>query len=167
MSVLEENNVVLDDNSVEVKPCINRECSIPEIKIYFYRCYDEHEAPSSCNTTVNLSWLLHSEYVLGGEFHRRGKVVLSMKVCGRRNIRKHREIRGSDKYFTLDILLKFDSLDKMKITSSETKEKFKISGKGLITSLVFKAKVGPHKYKMARYAIRNVSKKDHLKIIRF
>ena len=41
-----------------------------------------------------------------------------------------------------------------------------ISGKGLITSLGFKDKVRPHKYKKARYAIGNVSKKDILKIIR-
>ena len=41
-----------------------------------------------------------------------------------------------------------------------------ISGKGLITSLGFKAKVRPQKYKKARYAIRNVSKKYPSKIIR-
>ena len=40
------------------------------------------------------------------------------------------------------------------------------SGKGLITFLDFKAKLRPHKYKKARYAIGNVSKKDLSKIIR-
>ena len=35
-----------------------------------------------------------------------------------------------------------------------------------MTSLGFKAKVRPQKYKKARYAIRNVSKKDLFKIIR-
>ena len=44
-----------------------------------------------------------------------------MKNCGRHNVRKHKEIKGSDKHVTLDILLKCDSLDKMKITSSESK----------------------------------------------
>ena len=73
--------------------------------------------------------------------------AVNMKNCGRRNVRKQREIKGSDKYVTLDISLKFDSLDNMKITSSESKEKSEISGKGLITSLGFKAKVRPHKYK--------------------
>ena len=43
---------------------------------------------------------------------------VNMKNCGRRNDRKYREIKGSDKYVTLDILLKIDSIDKMKITSS-------------------------------------------------
>ena len=61
--------------------------------------------------------------------------------------------------------MKFDNLDKMKTTSSESKEKHEISGKGLITSLGFKSKVRPHKYKKARYAIINVSKKYLLKII--
>ena len=47
--------------------------------------------------------------------------AVKMKNCGCHNVRKHREIKGSDKYVTLDISLKFDSLDKMKIISSESK----------------------------------------------
>ena len=86
--------------------------------------------------------------------------AVNMKNCVRSNDRKHRYIKGSDKYVTLDISLKFDSLEKMKITSSESKDNFGRSGKGLITSLGLKAKVGSHKYKKARYAIGNVSKED-------
>ena len=89
-----------------------------------------------------------------------------MKICGRCNVRKHKEIKGSDKYVTLDISLNFDNLDKMKITSSESKVKLERSGKGLITSLGFKGKVRPQKCKKARYAIGNVSKKYFSKIIR-
>ena len=48
--------------------------------------------------------------------------AVNMKFYVRRNVRKHREIKGSEKYVTLDISLKFDSLEKMKITSSESKE---------------------------------------------
>ena len=93
-------------------------------------------------------------------------LAVDMKICGRRNVRKHEEIRGSEKYVTLDISSKFYSLDKMKITSSESKGKLEISGKGLITSLGFKIKSRSHKYKKTRYAIGNVSKKDLSKIIR-
>ena len=50
-----ENNVVLNEKSVEGKPCLNRESMIPDLKMYLYICYDEHEAPSSCNTNVYLS----------------------------------------------------------------------------------------------------------------
>ena len=50
-----ENNVVLNKNSVEVKPCIDRESKIPDLTIKLYICYDEHEYPSSCNTTAYLS----------------------------------------------------------------------------------------------------------------
>ena len=71
--------------------------------------------------------------------------AVKMKNFSRHNVRKYRDIKGSDKYVTLDISLKFDSLDKMRIKSSESKEKLEISGNGLITSLGFKAKVGPHK----------------------
>ena len=65
---------------------------------------------------------------------------VNMKNYGRHNVRKHKEIKGSDKYVNLDISLKFDNLDKMKITSSESKGTLERSGKGLITSLVFKTK---------------------------
>ena len=91
---------------------------------------------------------------------------VNMKNGGRLNVRKHKEIRGSNKYVTLDISSKFDSLDKMKITSSESKVKFERSGKGLITFLGFKTKARSQKYKKASYAIRNVSEKDISKIIR-
>ena len=91
---------------------------------------------------------------------------MNMKNCGHHNVRKHKEIKGIDKYVTLGISSKFDSLDKMKIASSESKEKLERPGKGLITPLGFKAKLRPKKYKKARYAIRNVSKKDLSKIIR-
>ena len=79
-----ENNVVLNENSVEGKPCINRESKILAIKIYLYSCYDEHEAPISCNITVYLSWLLHSEDVLGGKFTGKEHLFLAviMKNCG-------------------------------------------------------------------------------------
>ena len=50
-------------------------------------------------------------------------LTVNMKNCGRLNIRKHKEIKVIDKYVTLGISLKFDSLDKMKITSSESKGK--------------------------------------------
>ena len=69
-----------------------------------------------------------------------------MKCFGRCNIRKHKEIRvsekyvtlkknkeirGSDNYVTLDISSKFESLNKIKITSSEPKGKLERSRKGV------------------------------------
>ena len=86
--------------------------------------------------------------------------------CGCRKVRKHKEIKGSDKHVTVDISSKFDSLNKMKTTSSESKKKLERSGKGLITSLGFKTKSRSQKYKKASYAIGNVSEKDLLKIIK-
>ena len=50
-------------------------------------------------------------------------------------------------YVTLDISLNFDKMDKIKITSSESKRKLERSEKGLIISLGFKAKVRLQKYK--------------------
>ena len=48
-----------------------------------------------------------------------------MKIYGRHNVRKHKEVKDSDKYVTLDISLKSDSLNKMKIISSESKTNWK------------------------------------------
>ena len=79
---------------------------------------------------------------------------------GCRNFRKHIDINYSDKYVTLDILLKFGSLDKMRIISSFPKDNLGISGKGLIKSLGLKSKASPKKYKKSRYAIGNESMKD-------
>ena len=39
---------------------------------------------------------------------------VNMKNCGCCNVRKLKEIRGSDNYITLDISSKFDSLNKIK-----------------------------------------------------
>ena len=84
---------------------------------------------------------------------------VNMKNCGRRKVRKHKEIKGSDKIVTLNVSAKFSSLNNMKTTSSESKGKLRRSGKGLVTALYFKTKVRSQKYKKARYAIGNVSKK--------
>ena len=50
-------------------------------------------------------------------------LAVDMKNCGRCNVRKHKDIRDSDKYVTFDISSKFDSLDEMKSTPSESKGK--------------------------------------------
>ena len=69
-----------------------------------------------------------------------------MKNCGRRKFRKHKEIKGSDKCVTLNIheILniseKFDDLNKMESTSSESKVELERSGKGLVTALDLKTK---------------------------
>ena len=91
---------------------------------------------------------------------------MKMKNFGRHNVRKHIDIKGSDKYSTLGISLKFGSLDKMRITSSDPKDSLGISGKVFISSLGLKAKSRQNKYKKVRYAIENFSMKDFSIIIR-
>ena len=50
-------------------------------------------------------------------------LAVDMKNGGRHNVRKHKEVKGSNKNVTLEISSKFDSMDKMKTTSSESKVK--------------------------------------------
>ena len=45
----------------------------------------------------------------------------NMKKCGRCKVRKHKEIKGSDKIVTYNISAKFDNLNNMETTSSESK----------------------------------------------
>ena len=71
---------------------------------------------------------------------------MNMKNCGRHKVRKHKEIKGSDKCVTLNIYEilniseKFDDLNKMETTSSESKVELERSGKGLVTALALKNK---------------------------
>ena len=71
---------------------------------------------------------------------------VNMKNCGKRNVRKHKEIKGSDKSVTLNIYEilniseKFDNLNKKETTSSESKVELERSGKGLVTALALKTK---------------------------
>ena len=83
---------------------------------------------------------------------------VNMRNYGRHNVRKHREIKGGDNYIILDISLKFFSLDKMKITPSETKYYLGRSGKELITSMGLKTNIRSKENKKARYAITNISR---------
>ena len=56
---------------------------------------------------------------------------MKMNNCGRCNVRKHREIKVSYKYVTLDISLKYGSLENMRIKYSEPKDNLGRSGKGV------------------------------------
>ena len=137
LSVLEGGNDVLDETSVERKPCINIESKSLEIKFSY----------TDVMMKMNLLEVVIPQSIYHGCFTRKtfweekftgeGKLfsAMNMKNCGCHNISNHREIKGSDKYVTLDIALKFDSLDKIKSTSSESKDSLVRSGKGLITSL--------------------------------
>ena len=57
---------------------------------------------------------------MGGKFTGKENLFLAvnMKNCGYHKVRKHKQIKASDKYVTLDISSKYDILNKIKITSS-------------------------------------------------
>ena len=67
--------------------------------------------------------------------------AVNMKNGGICNDRTHQKNKSSDKYVTLDVSLKFDSLENMKIISSESQDNLGRPGKGLITSLCLRAKL--------------------------
>ena len=57
---------------------------------------------------------------------------MNVKNCGLRKVRKHKDIKGSDKCVTLNIYEilniseEFDDLEKMETTSSESKVKIEV-----------------------------------------
>ena len=63
-------------------------------------------------------------------------------------------------YDILKFSEKFDNLDKMETTSSESKVEMEGSGKWLVTALDRKTKARSTKYKKARYSTGNVIMKD-------
>ena len=77
--------------------------------------------------TLNTFW--EGKFTLSDFTH------VNMKICDRRNVREHIEIQNGEKYITLDILLKFGSMYRMKITSLDPKHYLGRSVKGLINSL--------------------------------
>ena len=91
---------------------------------------------------------------------------VNKNIYGRQNVNKNIYIRDSVKYITLDTLLEFVSMDKTRITSSETKDNLARSGKKLITSLGLNNNVRSKKHKKAGYTITDVSMKDLSNITR-
>ena len=98
--------------------------------------------PPSINHGCSPRKTLWEENFILGEF-----TAVNMKKHGRRNARKHIEIKGSDKYVTLEVSSKFDSLENIRIISSESDNNLVRPGKGLTTSMGLKAKSRPNKYK--------------------
>ena len=140
----QENCFVLNENSVERKPCINRESKSHELTI---KLYSFHDINMKFLVVVTPPFIYHgcSTQKTFWEEKFTGKKDLfesaNMKNCGRHKSRKHKEIKGSDKIVTLNISAKFDILNKMETTSLESNEKLGISVKGLVTALAFKTKV--------------------------
>ena len=117
----DENNVVLDENSIERKPCVNRESKSLELTIKLYSC---HNINMKFLVVVTPPSIYHgsSTRKTFWEENFTGKKDLfesvNMKNCGCSKVRKHKDIKGSDKIITLNVLEKFDSLNKMETTSS-------------------------------------------------
>ena len=67
---------------------------------------------------------------------------VNTKNCGCCKVRKHKDIKSSDKIVTLNVPFNFDSLNNMETTSLESKVELGRSGNGLVTALDLKTKVG-------------------------
>ena len=71
---------------------------------------------------------------------------MNMRKFGQHNVRKHKEIKDSDEPVTLNMYEilkfseKFDNLDNMETTSSDSKVKMEGSVKWLVTALALKTK---------------------------
>ena len=79
---------------------------------------------------------------------------VNMKNCGCCKVRKHKDIKGSDKCVTLNIYEilniseKFDNQNKIETTFSESKVESKRSGMELVTAMALKTKARSENTKM-------------------
>ena len=71
---------------------------------------------------------------------------VNMKSCGRRNVRKHRDINNGEQYIALHISLDIDFPEKREVNFSKSRGYMGISGKGVITFLTIRTK-SPNKKK--------------------
>ena len=126
----DENNVVIDENSVDRKPCINRESKSLELTIQLYSCHDINTKFLEVVTRPSIYHGCSTRKTFQEEKFTGKKYLfesVNMKNCGQRNVRKHKEIKGSEKFVTLNIqeILniseKFDDLNNMETTSSQSK----------------------------------------------
>ena len=117
----DENNVVLNENSVERKPCLNRESKSDELTIKLYSCHDINMKFLAVVTPPSIYHSCSTRKTFWEEKFTGKKDLfqsMNMKNCGRHKVRKYEEIKGSDKIVTLNISAKFDSLYKMKVAGS-------------------------------------------------
>ena len=102
----DENNVVLDENSVEWKPCVNRESKSLELTINLYSCHNINMKFLVVVTPLSIYHGCSTRKTFWEE-NFTGKQDLfqyvNMKNCGCCKVRKHKEIKGSDKCVTLNI----------------------------------------------------------------
>ena len=66
--------------------------------------------------------------------------LVSMKGCGRHNVRKYWEIKDGEKYIILDISFTIDYMYKREVTSLALMDYMGRSGKGLTASLTHREK---------------------------
>ena len=103
----DENNVVIAENGVEVKPCINRESKRLELTIQLYNCHNINMkfllvvTPPSIYHGCSIQKTFWEEKFTGKEQDL--FVSVNMRNCGQSNVRKHREIKDVDERFTLNM----------------------------------------------------------------
>ena len=90
---------------------------------------------------------------------------VNMKSCGRRNVRKNRDINNGEQYIFLEISCKIDYLDKREFNSSQSKDYMGIPGKGLTTYLALRTKRTNNKEK-AGFFITDITNQDLRKLLK-
>ena len=91
--------------------------------------------------------------------------LVNMKSCGRRYVRKHKEIKNGKQYIILDVSYNLDCLDKSEVTSSESKDYMVRSGKEMITSVSLSTKRSNKKQK-ASFSITGITNQDFIKMLK-
>ena len=90
---------------------------------------------------------------------------VNVASCGRRNIRKHRDIKNVEQWIILNMSYKLDCLDKKNFNSSESKDYMVRPGYRLTKYLDIRTKSSNKKQK-ARFDITDITNKDFSQLLK-
>ena len=88
-----------------------------------------------------------------------------MKSYGRRNVRRHREIKNGEQYIILEISYDIYCMDKREETPSKSRYYMARTGKGMTTYMDFREK-SPNNKKNASFDITGITNQDLSKLFR-
>ena len=90
---------------------------------------------------------------------------VNMKSYGRRNVRRHREIKNGEQYIILEISYDIYCMDKREDTPLESRHYMARTGKGMTTYMDFREK-SPNNKKNASFDITGITNQDFSYLIR-
>ena len=92
-------------------------------------------------------------------------IPVNMKICGRHNVTKYRDIKNGYRYIALDISSKLDSMNKREVIYSESRDYIGRSSDGLTIFMPLSTKI-PNKKQYAMFVITRITDQYFRKLLK-